>query len=340
MVGPLQLVVIGFDEDKYARDIILEIKSLRQKKAIRLFDLLYIFKHADGTIDSQEVSDLQDEEQREFGTLVRSLIGLSTKDLEHAGADEIADSLGTAESESGLSDSEIQNVADQLPNGSSAIFVVFEHFWARGLKDAMIRTGGTVRAQGLINPDTLKVASNELASVLEAIDKAEVASMEKMARIISEAEAQEKKARIKAAEVVMVAEAVKEDAQTTMAEAEAKAETAAQVEAESLAREEAARQHAAQVAAEAEEMEDDAFAQAQAVRRAAQRQEEKSMAEAAAVVRESEEIEASAVLRAVNALVAADVIEREATREALNAIFAANVIETAAAKRAAKALTS
>ena len=32
MIGPLQLVVIGFDEDKYARDIILEIKKLRKEK--------------------------------------------------------------------------------------------------------------------------------------------------------------------------------------------------------------------------------------------------------------------------------------------------------------------
>ena len=85
MIGPLQLVVIGFDDDKYARDIILEIKSLRQKKAIRLFDLLYVFKHPDGTIDSREVTDLQEEEQREFGTLIKSLIGLSTKDYEGFG---------------------------------------------------------------------------------------------------------------------------------------------------------------------------------------------------------------------------------------------------------------
>ncbi|MFN2187865.1 MAG: hypothetical protein ACK2T3_03810, partial [Candidatus Promineifilaceae bacterium] len=81
MIGPLQLVVIGFDEDKYARDIILEVKELRKKGAIRLFDLLYLFKHEDGTIDSREVSDLEAEEQREFGTLIKSLIGLVSVDV-------------------------------------------------------------------------------------------------------------------------------------------------------------------------------------------------------------------------------------------------------------------
>ena len=340
MIGPLQLIVIGFDEDKYARDIILEIKNLRQKKAIRLFDLLYVFKHPDGTIDSQEVSDLQAEEQREFGTLIKSLIGLTSKDLEHANADEVASAIPVADSEFGLSEAELQSVADELPNNSSAIFVAFEHTWAVGLKEAMLQNNGYVRAQGMIDPNTLKLASNELAAVLEAIDKTEVASMAKMARILSEAEEQEKTARIQAAEVVMEAEAIKKDAQVTMADAEAMAEMATQIEAESLDQEEAARQHAAEVTAEAEAMEDQAFIEAEAVRKVAQRQQKEAIAEAAEVVRESEDIEAAAVLRAVNALVQADVIEREATREALNAIMAANVIEASAARRAAKALSA
>jgi uncharacterized membrane protein len=340
MIGPIQLVVIGFDEDKYARDIILEIKNLRQKKAIRLFDLLYVFKHADGTIDSQEVSDLQAEEQREFGTLIKSLIGLSAKDLEHTNADEVAKAVGTAESEFGMTDTEIQGLAGDLPNGSSAIFVAYEHTWASNIREAMQRSGGYVRAQGMIDPNTLKVAANELATVLEAIDKTEAASMEKMARILSEAETQEKAARLQAAEVVMEAEALKEDAESTMAQAESMAEEAAQVEAESLARAEAALQHAEEVASEAEAMEDEAFIEAEAVRKVARRQQEEAMARAADVVHESEEIEAAAVLRAINALVNAEVIEREATREALNAILAAEVIEASAARRAAKALST
>ena len=100
MIGPLQLVVIGFEQDKYARDIILELKNLRKERTIRIFDLLYIFKHEDGSITSKEVSDLQEEEQREFGTLVRTLLDLSTKDVEHMNADEVAESLGSAEAAS------------------------------------------------------------------------------------------------------------------------------------------------------------------------------------------------------------------------------------------------
>jgi multidrug resistance efflux pump len=167
--------------------------------------LLYIIKHEDGTVASkevEEVDDLQAEEQREFGTLVKSLIGLSSKDIDHIDAEEVSKAIGSAEVEFGLSESEIQEVADQIPNGSSAIFVIFEHTWARGLRAAIQQAGGYTRAQGLINPDTLQKATNELAIVLEAINKAESESMEKMATTLSGAKAQEEEARSKASEIL------------------------------------------------------------------------------------------------------------------------------------------
>jgi uncharacterized membrane protein len=337
MLGPLQLIVIGFDEDKYARDIILELKSLRKAKTILLFDLLYLFKHEDGTVDSKEVSDLQEEEQREFGTLVRSLLGLSAKDVEHIDAEAVAGTLEAADDAFGLSDSEIQTVADEIPNGSSAIFVIFEHAWARPLKAAMIRTGGYVRAQGIIDPDTLKTATNELAAVLAAVNKAEQATMEKMADTMAGAKSQEEDALARAAGAMAEADVAESEVAARLEEAALMAEEADQVAAEAQAREEAAREHAAQVAAEAEAMEDDAFAEAEAVRRAAERQKEMAMAEAA---EHSQEIEAAAVMRAMNVLISARIIEPSATREALDAILAADVIEVSAARKAAQSIAA
>jgi len=338
MIGPLQLVVIGFDEDKYARDIILELKNLRKAKTIRLFDLLYIFKHQDGTITSREVSDLQDEEQREFGTLVRTLLGLSTQDVEHMDAEAVANSLGSAEAEFGLSDPEIQGVADQIPNGSAAIVVIFEHFWARGWKEAMLKNGGTVRAQGMINPDTLKVATNELATVLAAVNKAEQSSLEKMAGVMADAKGQEEEAVLLAAAAVAQAEAREQAAAEALAQAEQRETEAAEAVAAAQAREAAALQHAEEVKAEVAGMEDKAFADVEVVRQAAQRQEEKAIAHAADVEKRAQEIEASAVLRAVNAMVAAKVIEKQAAKEAVSAVIRAEVLEAAAAREAASAL--
>jgi uncharacterized membrane protein len=340
VIGPLQLTVIGFDEDKYARDIIVELKNLRKERIIRLFDLLYLIKHPDGTIAAKEVDDLEASERREFGTLIKSLLGLSTKGAEHIDTDDVAQAIGGAEDEFGMSESEIQNLADQMPNGSSAIFVVFEHSWARGVKKAILDAGGYLRAQGLINPESLQEATNELAIVLDAIEKAETASMEKMSGVVAGAKAKEEEAQKSAEEKVAEAETREAAAAAALAAAVLKEEEANKAVAEAEARAEAARQHAAEVAAEAEAMEDEAFAQAEAVRRAAERQKEKAEAEAAEAVLEAEEIEAAAVLRAMNAMVAARVIEKEAVREALNAVIAADVIEASAAQKAAKALST
>jgi len=298
MIGPLQLLVIGFDEDTYAKEIMVEIKDLRKHKIIRLFDLLYIIKHADGTFASKEVDDLQDEEQREFGTLIKGLMGLATKDVKHMDAEEVASSLGSESDEFGVSESEVQGLADQLPDGSSAIFVIFEHLWARSLKASMLRAGGYVRAQGFLDPATLQTASNELATVLEAVEKAEVATMEKMAEIMGDAKAQEDAARVAAAVAIAEATAIKAQAADALAEAEVTEEEAKQMVAEAEARAEEARQHAANVTAETAAMEDDAFAHAEAVRRAGN----------------------AAAREAIKAIIEANIIEAGAAREAVEAL--------------------
>lgn len=340
MLGPLQLTVVGFDEDKYARDIILEIKSLRKSKTIRLFDLLYLFKHPDGTFEGKEVSDLAAEEQREFGTVIKSLIDLSASDIKHVDADQVAEALEDMDSGFGLSESELKAVADKMPNDSSAIFVLFEHAWARGVKQAMINAGGTLHAQGMVDPDTLKIATNELATVLEAIDRSEMAAMEKMAEVITGAKSEEEEARQKKAAAEAEADTATTLAAAAVAEAIVVSDQVDEAVAEAKAHEEEARLHAGEVEAEALVQEDAAFAEVEAVRRAAQRQVEQAEAKAAEAVERAEEIEAEAVLRAVNALVAARVIERSATRQALEAIVDADVIEVSAARRAAKRLST
>jgi uncharacterized membrane protein len=351
MLGPLQLVVIGFDEDKYARDIILEIKSLRKAKTIRLFDLLYVFKHADGTIDSKEVTDLQDEEQREFGTLLRSLVGLSKEDLEHDDAEEVAESLDSSADQFGFSDTEIKDLADRIPNNSSAILVIFEHTWARRVKAAMLNAGGYVRAQGLIDPATLETAKNELAVVLEAVEKAEAAAMDRLVdtKVGAEAEAEEALAQAAeavadadakqvAATAVLAAAALREkEAAEAVAAAEAREEEARQQAAlaaeEAQTREEEARQQLAKALEEAQAQEDQAFADLEAVKRAAKRQEEQALARAAEVERQAKEMEDQAVLKAMDALVAANYLERRSSRDAIDALVAANVIDASALNR-------
>lgn len=360
ILGPLQLIVIGLDEDKYHRDIILELKKLRHEHVIRLIDLLHIIKHSDGRIASKQASDLEAEEQRAFGGLVKGLIELAAQDMAHTTPEQAADLIHTEGQTFGLSESEIQQVAEQLPNGSAAIFIIFEHLWARSVKYAMQQAGGTVLAQGLISPETLTQVANELTAVLEAIDKAEAAAMGQMAEVLTDTKVQTETAVAEAEEVQQAAAAQKEAALQDAAKAEAIKQTAVLSAIQVLKRTklltEEAEQEAMAALAEAElieaeavaeadrvvmeqqQREDDAFTEAEAVRHAARRQEEEAIAEAAAVVQQAQELEAKAVLRALNAMVAARYIEDTAAKEALQAIINAKVIEAAAASEAARSL--
>ena len=141
MIGPLQLLVFGFDEEQKARDVVRVAKSLKRAKAIRLFDLVYVIKDQEGTLQAKEISELRTEEKREFGALAKALLGLAVEDVESLDAQELVDSLNVAEEEFGLSDEEIQEVAARVPNGTSAIFVIFEHVWARELHEAVLGAG-------------------------------------------------------------------------------------------------------------------------------------------------------------------------------------------------------
>ncbi len=211
-IGPLQLVIIGIDKDKYARNVVLELQEIRKQGVIRLFDMLYLIKHENGTIAAKEISDLTSEEKREYGTLANRLLGLGTEAIQHDNAEELAASLGMAETEFGLSQEDIQNLADQIPNNSSAILILFEHHWALHLRETIINAGGKLLANGYINPDTLQIASHELASVLDAVRQVEAQAIDEATVVKAQAKAEAKDAKLGAAAAVAQAEATAEEA--------------------------------------------------------------------------------------------------------------------------------
>jgi hypothetical protein len=71
--------------------------------------------------------------------------------------------LAAEQGEFGLTPGELLEIADQVPFGSSALMLLFEHVWAIGLKEAVQNAGGFVLAQGFVTPATLVALGAELA---------------------------------------------------------------------------------------------------------------------------------------------------------------------------------
>jgi len=152
-VGPVQLLVIGFDQPDFHGEIVEELERLRRSDAVRVIDALAVHKDADGAIEVQHLSNLTREEAIEVGSKVAALVGLGIEGEEglHAAAEISADDAAAHGIE--VSPDEIEwDVIEEIPNDSAAALILLEHHWALPLRDAIARAGGYRLADGMISP--------------------------------------------------------------------------------------------------------------------------------------------------------------------------------------------
>ena len=158
--GPVQILVVGFDDANFRGEILPELRRLRDRDVIRLIDLVVVEKDAAGDITSVEVSDLSEEEAAEFGAIAGALVGLGTDGSEGMEAAAIA---GAEAAEDGvIGDELVWSVADAIPFGSTAAVALLEHRWAIPLRDAIRRAGGVTTADAWVHPEDLIAAGAAL----------------------------------------------------------------------------------------------------------------------------------------------------------------------------------
>jgi uncharacterized membrane protein len=166
-IGPVQLLVLGFEDDNFTGEIAAELKRLREEEIVRLVDLMVVRKDDAGELETLHVSDLNEDEAIEFGAVVGALIGFGADGEEGAEAGALA---GAAELEDGhvFDESEIWYLADAIPNGSAAAVALIEHRWAIPLRDAIVRAGGVALADEWVHPADLVAAGVVAAEVAES----------------------------------------------------------------------------------------------------------------------------------------------------------------------------
>ena len=140
-IGPVQMLIVGFDEPKFKGEVLEELKRLKDEDIIRLIDLAVVRKDDEGNIETLHTSDLSEDEAMEFGAYIGALIGFGAAGEEGAEAGALAGAEALADQQV-FDDDNIWYVADALPNGSAAGIALFEHRWAIPLRDAIARAGG------------------------------------------------------------------------------------------------------------------------------------------------------------------------------------------------------
>jgi uncharacterized membrane protein len=179
-IGPVQLIVLGFVQPDFKGEVIAELERLRQSDTIRVIDALAVYKHDDGQIESQRLSNLTDAEEVELGAKIGALIGLGMGGEEGLAAG--AEAGAELAAEGGLEifgDDEGWDVLEEIPAGSAAALLLIEHHWAVPLRNAVAKAGGFRLADGFISPIdliTIGLISAAEARELAAIEQGAAAA--------------------------------------------------------------------------------------------------------------------------------------------------------------------
>ena len=151
-IGPVQLIVLGFQNPDFHGEIIDELERLRASDTVRVIDALAIYKDAQGELEAMHLSNLSDDEAVELGSVVGALVGLGFDGEAGAAAGAQAGAEAAADGIAAFSEEDAWDVLEDIPNGSAAALVLVEHHWAVGLRDAVVRAGGFRVSDGFISP--------------------------------------------------------------------------------------------------------------------------------------------------------------------------------------------
>jgi len=173
-IGPVQLIVLGFNHPNFHGEVIAELERLRESDTVRVIDSLVVYKDAQGDLEVEHLSNLTRDEAIELGSKIGALIGLGIEGEEgamagaEAGAEEAA-----AEGVHFFDDAGEWDVLEDIPNDSAAALILLEHHWAVPLRDAIARAGGFRLSDGFISPFDLVaigLMSGEEARELHAME--------------------------------------------------------------------------------------------------------------------------------------------------------------------------
>ena len=152
-IGPVQLIVLGFNHPNFHGEVIAELERLREADTVRVIDSIAVHKDADGNLEVEHLSNLTRDEAIELGSKIGALIGLGIEGEEGAeagaalGAEQVA-----AEGIHPFEGAEEWDVLADIPNDSAAALILLEHHWAVPLRDAVFRAGGFRISDGFISP--------------------------------------------------------------------------------------------------------------------------------------------------------------------------------------------
>ena len=118
-IGPVEYLVVAFPGNQFNGEIAPALRDLIDSGTIRVLDLAFVLKDADGSVVGAELEDAGSEVMQAFDSLAIERGGL-------------------------LNDDDLRDIGDALDPNSSAAILVWEDLWATRFADAVAGSGGVL----------------------------------------------------------------------------------------------------------------------------------------------------------------------------------------------------
>ncbi|HEU4942312.1 MAG TPA: DUF6325 family protein [Gaiellaceae bacterium] len=118
-LGPVDYMIVAFPGNEFRGEVAPALADLVEKGTIRIIDLAFVTKNADGDIGAFELTDIDPEVRQGFENLGVEVNGLFNED-------------------------DLKAAAEELEPNMSAALLVWENLWAREVAQALRDAGGVL----------------------------------------------------------------------------------------------------------------------------------------------------------------------------------------------------
>src|SRR6266480_6742343 len=119
-IGPVQLLVLGFDKPDFEGEILNELERLRESDTVRVIDSLGVYKDVDGEVAVIRMSNISRDEAMEIGSVVGALIGLGAAGEEGMAAGAELGAEAAADGVKVFSEDDAWDALAEIPEDSAA----------------------------------------------------------------------------------------------------------------------------------------------------------------------------------------------------------------------------
>jgi Family of unknown function (DUF6325) len=132
-IGPVDYLIVAFPGNQFRGEIAPALADLVEAGTIRIIDIAFVTKTADGDVAALEITELDPEVRQALGN-----VGIEVNGL--------------------LNEEDLIATGEELEPNSSAALLVWENVWAREVAQAMRDAGGVLVAFERVPHDIVQAA--------------------------------------------------------------------------------------------------------------------------------------------------------------------------------------